>query len=186
MCIRDSARGVRVVPEIDVPAHTRAWGAAFPEILVACPRHAATRENPSDVPALDPSAARTYAVVDAVVRHVARIFPDEFMHLGADEVRTECWLEDATLMATLARRYPSNKTDRERVHSANQEFESAALESARRAGKRPVVWQGALDAGLVLGRDVVVEPWKCWSGMHTNAARRAADTGHAVLDASCW
>ena len=89
-------------------------------------------------------------------------------------------------MATLAHRYPSNKTDRERVHSANQEFESAELESARRAGKRPVVWQGALDAGLVLGRDVVVEPWKCWSGMHTSAARRAAAAGHGVLDASCW
>ncbi len=66
------ARGVRVVPEIDVPAHTRAWGAAFPEILVACPRHAATRENPSDVPALDPSAARTCARARAAPRVLSR------------------------------------------------------------------------------------------------------------------
>ena len=81
-----SLRGIRVVPEVDVPAHTLSWGNAYPEIVVACVHKTAEAQSPSDVPALNPSKALTYEVVFAVLAAVAKVFPDEYLHLGADEV----------------------------------------------------------------------------------------------------
>jgi len=103
MIVREAAlRGIRIVPEVDVPAHTRSWGAAFPDIVVDCAAATATAQSPTDIPALDPSKNLTFAVVAAVLEAVAEVFPDEYLHLGADEVRLECWREDAALMAWAA------------------------------------------------------------------------------------
>ena len=81
-----SLRGIRVVPEVDVPAHTLSWGDAYPDMVVACAHQTAAAQSPSDVPALDPSRELTYQVVFAVLEAVAKVFPDEYLHLGADEV----------------------------------------------------------------------------------------------------
>jgi len=81
-----SLRGIRVVPEVDVPAHTLSWGKAYPDIVVQCAHKTAEAQSPSDVPALNPSKAMTYEVVFAVLAAVAKVFPDEYLHLGADEV----------------------------------------------------------------------------------------------------
>jgi N-acetyl-beta-hexosaminidase len=54
--------------------------------VVACPAASAAAQSPSDVPALDPSKNATYAAVAAVLEAIAGIFPDEYLHLGADEV----------------------------------------------------------------------------------------------------
>jgi hexosaminidase len=81
-----SLRGIRVVPEVDVPAHTLSWGEAYPDMVVACAHQTAAAQSPSDVPALDPSHELTYRVVFAVLEAVAKVFPDEYLHLGADEV----------------------------------------------------------------------------------------------------
>ena len=190
------ARGVRVVPEIDVPAHTAAWGAARPALIAKCPRAAAARESPSDVYALDPTRNATHAIVRAVVRAVARVFDDEFIHLGADEIHQECWREDAALMARLRAQHAARtgsgagerslSGDTSLILEALQSFEDAALIAVREVGRRPVLWQGALDAGLKLPEDVVIEPWKCWSGLNSAVAQKASKGGHAVLDASCW
>ena len=94
-----SLRGIRVVPEIDVPAHTLAWGKAFPSMVVNCSYASSSAQSPSDIPALNPSKAITYVVVRKVLQAVTRVFPDRFLHLGADEVRPQCWREDAELMA---------------------------------------------------------------------------------------
>ena len=47
-------RGVAVVPEIDMPAHARSWGKAFPEFVISCPLTSSRAENPSDIAALNP------------------------------------------------------------------------------------------------------------------------------------
>ena len=70
-----------------MPAHTLAWGRAFPEMVVNCSFSSAQSASSTDVPALNPSKNVTYDVIFQVLSAVARVFPDKFMHLGADEVR---------------------------------------------------------------------------------------------------
>ncbi|KAK8809574.1 hypothetical protein WA158_000517 [Blastocystis sp. Blastoise] len=80
-------RGVRVVPEMDVPGHESSWCTGIPE---ACPSQ--TCREP-----LDPSSEVTWEAISSILGEWSGksvdqgIFPDEYYHLGGDEVDTGCW-----------------------------------------------------------------------------------------------
>ena len=85
-------RGVRVVPELDMPTHAGSW-ALYPaealadDIVLACPLFACSSAWSL---MLDPFKNRTYEVIDAVLRVVNEVFPDPFVHLGGDELVYRC------------------------------------------------------------------------------------------------
>jgi len=81
---------VRVVPEVDVPAHALSWGAAYPSLIINCTVAAKRFGAPSDVPTLDPSRQETYTLIETLLTEVAQIFPDRFLHVGGDGVRCVC------------------------------------------------------------------------------------------------
>lgn len=88
-----AARFVTIVPEIDVPGHTRSWLAAHPEL--ACPLgeksfDLATKGGvyPEILCAGNPEV-RTF--VKARIREIAEMFPGQYVHIGGDEVRTDRW-----------------------------------------------------------------------------------------------
>ena len=78
-------RGVRLIPEVDSPGHTRSWGYSenFSNITVKC--------GPFEGQ-LDPTVNLTYEVVRGILEDTLSYFPDEFVHLGGDEVNSDCWL----------------------------------------------------------------------------------------------
>ncbi len=81
-----AARYITIVPEIDMPGHTNAALASYPELNcdgVAPPLYTGIRVGFS---ALCPDKETTYAFVDDVVRELAAITPGPFIHLGGDEV----------------------------------------------------------------------------------------------------
>ena len=79
-------RGIRVVPELDVPGHTTSWLAAHPEwALGAPPAVAPSRRFGVHKSCIDPGKAAVLSAVDALFEELAEVFPDEFLHLGGDE-----------------------------------------------------------------------------------------------------
>ena len=79
-------RGIRVVPELDVPGHTTSWLAAHPEwALGAPPAVAPSRRFGVHKSCIDPGKAAVLSAVDALFGELAEVFPDEFLHLGGDE-----------------------------------------------------------------------------------------------------
>lgn len=76
-------RGVRVVPELDMPGHTTSWLAAYPEwglqAVAASARFGLHRTH------LDPANPDWLSAVDILLGELAEIFPDEFVHFGGDE-----------------------------------------------------------------------------------------------------
>ena len=79
-------RGIRVVPELDVPGHTTSWLAAHPEwALGAPPAVAPSRRFGVHKTCIDPGKAAVLSAVDALFGELAEVFPDEFLHLGGDE-----------------------------------------------------------------------------------------------------
>ena len=76
-------RGVRVVPELDMPGHTTSWLAAYPEWslqpVAASARFGLHRTH------LDPANPDWLRAVDTLLGELAEIFPDEFVHFGGDE-----------------------------------------------------------------------------------------------------
>jgi hexosaminidase len=93
--LRARCAGIRVVPELDTPGHAYSWGLAYPNLTVSCPSAVACNSNSClgavDVVPLDPTRNDTYAAVSAVLQQLVTLFPDQFMHLGGDEVQYECW-----------------------------------------------------------------------------------------------
>jgi hexosaminidase len=76
----------------------RSWGYAFPELVIDCPRFASRQQTPGDVFALHPLHPLTLRLIEGVLTQIASVFPSEFLHVGGDEVMTECWLEDPVLV----------------------------------------------------------------------------------------
>ena len=79
-------RGIRVVPEFDMPGHAGGWGVAFPEVTINSTCDAGFI-NSSWV-LLNPFQDATWRIITAVLAEATAIFPDERIHLGGDEV---CW-----------------------------------------------------------------------------------------------
>lgn len=92
------ARGVRVIPEVDMPGHSESgWKQVDPDI-VACGNswwsndvweyHTAVEPNPGQ---LDIIYNKTYEVVDNVYTELSDIFTDNWFHVGADEIQPNCY-----------------------------------------------------------------------------------------------
>jgi hexosaminidase len=92
------ARGVRVIPEVDMPGHASSgWKQVDPSI-VACanswwsnddwPLHTAVEPNPGQLEILN---SKTYDVVTKVYNELSGVFTDNFFHVGADELQTGCY-----------------------------------------------------------------------------------------------
>lgn len=84
-------RGVRVVPEIDLPGHASALAVAMPELMSAPGPYAMERGWGVFKPLLDPSNEAVFRFIDTLIGEVAAIFPDPYIHIGGDEVDPSQW-----------------------------------------------------------------------------------------------
>ena len=97
-----SARGLRVIPELDMPGHATSWRESHPELFstgasaVNCGTQVdGARENVTRG-ALDPANNATFEFIEELLRDYfskdGGAFSDiDYVHLGADEVPTGCW-----------------------------------------------------------------------------------------------
>ncbi|CAE7832327.1 hexa1 [Symbiodinium sp. CCMP2592] len=193
---------IRVVPELDMPAHTASWIFGEPETVSNCthvlphdPNDAKNRFKARDKLALDISSKRTKKVVSSILKEMAGLFPDEFFHVGGDEVDFRCWTTMPHIAAWMRKKGLG-------ASQALQHFFEHVFQEVKRLGKRPIVWQDAFDQGLRLPKEAVVQPWKCWGSVGKNlpgwpplepeaqighaAAFAATSQGFATLQSSCW
>ncbi|QIT30773.1 beta-N-acetylhexosaminidase [Raoultella terrigena] len=84
-------RGIRVVPEIDMPGHASAIAVAYPELMSAPGPYQMERHWGVLKPVLDPTKEATYAFAEAMIGELAAIFPDPYLHIGGDEVDDSQW-----------------------------------------------------------------------------------------------
>ncbi|UOX92601.1 beta-N-acetylhexosaminidase [Amycolatopsis sp. FBCC-B4732] len=97
-----AARGVRVVPEIDLPGHVRAALAAYPELGnrpgVRLPVWTEWGISP-DILGVHDGA---FAFCEDVLTQVADVFPAPYLHIGGDECPTTQWAENPVARAKAA------------------------------------------------------------------------------------
>lgn len=87
------ARGVRVIPELDIPGHS-GFQFGMPE-LVACPAFEAGNGGSR---ALDPTLDGTYAFLIEWLSEMGELFGDPLINVYGDEVRFECWNQSANVL----------------------------------------------------------------------------------------
>jgi N-acetyl-beta-hexosaminidase len=81
--------GIRVIPELDTPGHTLSWGKGYPDLLTRC--YDSHSQPTGELGPINPARRETYALLWRLLREVARMFPDAYLHLGGDEVDFSCW-----------------------------------------------------------------------------------------------
>jgi hexosaminidase len=88
-------RGIRVVPEFDIPCHTTSWFAGYPQLASGSGTYQVeTRWGVLDA-AMDPTRESTYKFIDQFLGEMTSLFPDAYFHIGGDECDGKEW--DANL-----------------------------------------------------------------------------------------
>lgn len=90
-------RGIRVVPEFDVPGHSTAWLVGYPELASAPGPYQVERKFGVFDPCLNPASEETYRFLDGFVKEMTTLFPDDYFHIGGDEVNGKHWNENADI-----------------------------------------------------------------------------------------
>jgi hexosaminidase len=82
-------RGIRVVPEFDIPGHSRSWFVGYPELASSPGPYKIEPDGANSV--MDPTREGTYKLLDKFIGEMAQLFPDAYFHIGGDEVDGQPW-----------------------------------------------------------------------------------------------
>ena len=91
-------RGIRVVPEFDLPGHGSAWLTAHPELGSAPGPYEIERSWGIFDPTVNPILEETYVFLDIFLAEMAELFDDEFIHIGGDENNGKHWMANPEIV----------------------------------------------------------------------------------------
>jgi hexosaminidase len=145
-------RGIRVVPEFDMPAHSTAWFVGYPIYASAPGPYQVERHWGVFDPTFNPADERVYKFLDTFLGEMAKLFPDEYMHIGGDESNGSQWNNNPAIQEF-------KKKHNLKDNAALQTYFNQRIEKIlTRHGKKMVGWDEILHPDLP--KDVVVESWR--------------------------
>lgn len=84
-------RGIRVIPEFDMPGHASSWFVGYPRYASGPGPYAIQRTWGVFDPTFDPTREAVYTFLDRFIGEMAALFPDPYWHIGGDEVNGVEW-----------------------------------------------------------------------------------------------
>lgn len=156
-------RGIRVVPEFDIPGHATSWLVAHPELGSAPGPYAIERKWGIFDPVLDPTNERVYAVLADFLGEMAVLFPDPYLHIGGDENNGKHWNANPRIQNFIRDR---NLHDNEGLHAY---FNRRVRDLLAPHRKKIVGWDEILHPDIP--PDAVIHSWRGPAGL-AEAARR--------------
>jgi len=167
-------RGVRVVPEFDMPGHASSWLVGYPS-LGAGPgpfRLVTQGSEPSGV--IDPTKPSTYRFLDGFIGEMVKLFPDPYFHIGGDEVNPRDWNRDPAVRAFLKKQHLANAKDLQAYFNKRLERILAKYK------KRMAGWDEILQPDLP--KNVLIQSWR-----GAKSLAEAARQGHpGILSAGYY
>jgi hexosaminidase len=154
-------RGIRVVPEFDVPGHASAWFVGYPDLASAPGPFHIEREFGVFDPVMDPTRESTYKFLDTFISEMAAIFPDHFMHIGGDENNGVEWKANPRIQAFMREH---NLQD---TAALQNYFNQRLLKLLAKHGKRMIGWDEILTPDLP--KDIVVQSWRGFDSLAAGA-----------------
>ncbi len=145
-------RGIRVVPEFDMPGHATAWFVGYPELASGPGPYQIERQWGVFDPAMDPTREETYKFLDTFIGEMAGLFPDQFFHIGGDEVNGKEW--DANPKIQVFMRAHGLKNNGDLQAYFNQRVEKIVAKH----GKTMLGWDEILRPDLP--KTIVIQSWR--------------------------
>ncbi|KAI5630974.1 glycosyl hydrolase family 20, catalytic domain-containing protein [Phthorimaea operculella] len=144
-------RGVRVIPEFDVPGHTSSWGAAYPSLLTECYSYGKV----TSLGPMNPTRNTTYKLLRDLFQEVQGVFPDHYIHVGGDEVELNCWQSNPEIQRWMNE---NNVSSTSMLHSYFMSRTLPLLQPRSEA----IVWQEVYDEGVELTNSTLIHFWQNW------------------------
>jgi hexosaminidase len=160
------ARGIRVVPEFDMPGHTSSWMVGYPQLASAPgPFHIQTSFGVFD-PTMDPTRDSTYQFLDKFIGEMVTIFPDRYVHIGGDENNGVEWKQNPRIQAFMRAHHMTTTAELQAY------FNQRLLQIIKKYGKRMIGWDEVLTPGLP--SSVAIQSWRGYESL-AQAARQGYD-----------
>jgi hexosaminidase len=92
-------RGIRVVPEFDMPCHTMSWFVGYPQLASGPGPYQVSDQWGVLNAAMDPTRESTFEFLDKFLGEMTALFPDAYFHVGGDECNGKEWNANKKIQA---------------------------------------------------------------------------------------
>ncbi len=155
-------RGIRVVPEFDIPGHSTAWFVGYPEYASAPGPYEIEKYFGVFDPCFDPTKESTYEFFDKFFAEMSQLFNDEYIHIGGDENEGKQWDANANIQAFMKKNGLSSN------HELQAYFNKRIQKILTKYGKKMIGWDEIYSEDLP--KDIVIHSWRGKESM-INAAK---------------
>jgi len=146
------ARGIRVVPEFEMPGHSSAWLVAYPELNSGSEPPGIRREFGISAYALDPTRETTYRFLTRFLGEMVTLFPDQYVHIGGDETPAPDWKKNPRILAFMRTHHLEDNA------ALQAYFNRRVLAILTHLHRRMVGWDEIFNPGLP--KTVVIQSWR--------------------------
>jgi hexosaminidase len=168
-------RGIRVVPEFDLPGHSTSWFVGYPELASAPGPYALDTVFGVLKPLMDPTREEVYSFLDRFFGEMSALFPDAYIHIGGDEVATDHWDENPGIRKFM------EEQNLEDAHALQAYFNRRLHRILKDHGKKMMGWDEILHPGLP-AEGITVQSWRS----HASLWEAARKGNKAVLSAGYY
>lgn len=167
-------RGITVVPEIELPGHSAAALAAYPEYGTSGkPQEVANSKGfaRASVSEYNPGNPKTFTFLENIFLEVMDIFPSKYIHIGGDEVGKGNWKKSPECQALMQK---EGLTSYEELQSY---FINRMGRFLERHGRKIIGWDEALQGDLLPSATITY-----WRSYAKNAPLKAVSRGHGFIN----
>jgi len=161
-------RGIRVVPEFDMPGHATSWFVGYPELASAPGPYVIEKKFGVFDPTIDPTKKSTYKFLKKFLGEMCDLFPDAYFHIGGDENNGKQWDTNEEIKSFM------KKNDLKNNHELQNYFNGKVLAILQKKGKKMIGWDEILQPGLP--KDALIQSWRGKEGL-----KSAASQGYQVI-----
>ncbi|AYD49146.1 beta-N-acetylhexosaminidase [Arachidicoccus soli] len=168
-------RNITVIPEIEIPGHSAAALAAYPEY--SCSQKPQKVVNSIGYPQgiqceYNPGNPATFTFLENILKEVMDIFPSEYIHIGGDEVEKTHWKNSASCQALMKREGLKNEEELQSY------FINRIDKFIEKNGRKPIGWDETLEGNLLPSATVMY-----WRPSAKAAPLKAVSEGHPFINA---
>jgi hexosaminidase len=145
-------RGIRVIPEFDMPGHSLSWLVGYPELATSSGPFEIGRHWGGFEALMNPASEDTYRFLDSFLSEMAGLFPDEYFHIGGDEVNDKEWRNNPAIQSFIQ----THALDGSRGLQAY--FNKRIQVILAKYGKHMEGWDEILNPDLP--RNIVIQSWR--------------------------
>ena len=154
-------RGIRVVPEFDIPGHITSWLVGYPKLGSANRKYTLASNYGVFKASLNPTEEYTYQFLDTLLTEMCQLFPDTYFHIGGDENSGMDWDQNKKIQKFMTKMELKNNRDLQTY------FNSRILSILTRNKKTMIGWDEIYNTNLP--KSVIIQSWRGKESMSSSA-----------------